>query len=111
MRKFKKLMVPVFTFSILFSFPGCLHNARQNSMPARTKQSTGNIYLHGEQHAVEKILNKEIEIWGDYYTNQGLRHLFLETPYYTAEFLNIWMNSEGDEMLDSSMIPIRTQGP
>jgi len=29
-----------------------------------------------------------------------MRHLFVELPYYTAEFLNIWMKSDSDEILD-----------
>lgn len=93
-------MVPIFTFYILFSFAGCLHIAAQNNVSELTAESTGNIYLYGEQHAVKEILKKEIEIWGDFYNNQGLRHLFLELPCYTAEFLNIWMKSDSDEILN-----------
>ena len=53
------------TYAILISFVGCLHVAAQENIPALTAKSTGNIYLYGEQHAVEKILKKEVEIWGD----------------------------------------------
>ena len=62
--------------------------------------SHGKIYLYGEAHGVKKILDSEIEIWGDYYMNDNMRHLFIESPYYTAEFLNIWMHSETDDILD-----------
>lgn len=101
MKQFRKSLISIITSSILFSFLGYSPSAAQTSTTAQSQQSTGNIYLYGEQHAVEKILKKEIEIWGDYYNNQGLRHLFVELPYFTSEYLNIWMNSEVDEILDS----------
>lgn len=91
MKKLKRMKAPIFTFYILFSFLGCLHISAQ---------STGQIYLYGEQHGVEKILQKEVEIWGDYYNSKGMKHLFLEIPFYTSEFLNIWMNSETDDILN-----------
>jgi len=100
MKELKKLMESIFICSIILSSIGCFDVAAQNSMPKQTTESTSNIYLYGEAHAVEKILKKEIEIWGDFYNNQRLRHLFLEAPYYTAELFNIWMNSEDDEILD-----------
>lgn len=59
----------------------------------------GQIYLYGEVHAEEKILNKEIAIWYNYYHSENMRHLFIEYPYYTAEFLNIWMQSDSDDIL------------
>ncbi|WP_242860603.1 hypothetical protein [Clostridium sp. KNHs205] len=30
-----------------------------------------------------------------------MRHLFIELPYYTAEFLNVWMQSDSDDILDA----------
>ena len=64
-------------------------------------QPEGQMYLYGESHANEAMLKKELEIWGDYYHNQGMRHLFIEYPYYTAEFLNLWMQAEDDTILDA----------
>ncbi|WP_226984149.1 hypothetical protein [Halothermothrix orenii] len=52
-------------------------------------------------HGVDKIIDKEFELWYDYYHNQNMRHLFLELPYYTAEFLNIWMQSDSDDILNN----------
>lgn len=63
-------------------------------------QSSGKIYLYGEQHGVDKILNKELELWNEYYLNEKMRHLFIESPYYTAELLNLWMQSDNDDILD-----------
>jgi hypothetical protein len=63
-------------------------------------QSAGQIYLYGEAHGSEKILNEEFELWQTYYTECGMRHLFVELPYYTAEYLNLWMQAEDDAILD-----------
>lgn len=62
--------------------------------------STAQIYLYGEQHGVEKILDKEFELWYEHYHNENMKHLFVELPYYTAEFLNMWMQSDNDDILD-----------
>lgn len=63
--------------------------------------STGQIYLYGEQHSVEKILNKEFDLWYDYYHDDNMRHLFVEYGYFTAELLNIWMASDNDDILNA----------
>lgn len=60
----------------------------------------GQIYLYGEQHGIKEILEKELEIWGKFYQEENMRHLFLEYPYYTAEFLNLWMQADDDVILD-----------
>ncbi|MDR0325196.1 MAG: hypothetical protein LBI19_03760 [Oscillospiraceae bacterium] len=62
--------------------------------------STGQIYLYGETHGVEAIMAKQLESWHGYYTDGGLRHLFVELPYYTAEFLNVWMKSDSNDILN-----------
>lgn len=64
-------------------------------------KSTGKIHLYGEAHADEKILQRELEIWNDYYHNEGMRHLFVEYSYGGAEFLNMWMKSDNDDILDA----------
>lgn len=63
-------------------------------------KSSGEIYLYGERHAVKSMKDEQIKLWDDYYNNQGMRHLFIEYPYYTGEFMNIWMQSDSDEILD-----------
>lgn len=60
----------------------------------------GKIMLYGERHANEAILAKEIELWQDYYHNEGMRHLFIEMPYYTGQYLNRWMKAEDNTYLD-----------
>ncbi len=59
----------------------------------------GYIYLFGESHGNEKILKKEFELWNDYYQND-MRHLFIELPYYTAEFINIWLKEDNDKIIN-----------
>lgn len=61
----------------------------------------GEITLYGEQHGVQKILDKELELWQENYNTRGMRHLFVELPYYTGEFLNLWMQEGDDAILDA----------
>lgn len=63
--------------------------------------STGQIYLYGEAHGVGKILDRELELWSEYYHKDSMRHLFIEYAYYTAEFLNLWMQADNDDILDA----------
>ena len=62
--------------------------------------STGQIYLVGEAHGEPHILQRELELWVDYYHNQGLRHLFIEQDYYIGEYLNLWMKADNDDILN-----------
>lgn len=69
--------------------------------PSLSKEEyAGQIYLYGEEHSSEKILEKEFELWSAYY-DDGIRDLFVELPYYTAEYMNLWMQSDNDSILDS----------
>ncbi|MCB7306118.1 hypothetical protein NE683_14065 [Bariatricus massiliensis] len=91
--KKKKWGALVIAITMLFGITAC--TAKPET------QSPGQIYLYGEQHAEEKILQKELEIWKDYYHNDGMRHLFIELSYAGGEFLNIWMESDNDDILDA----------
>ncbi|MCH4888836.1 hypothetical protein EZV73_14670 [Acidaminobacter sp. JC074] len=68
--------------------------------PADQEIKHGLIYLVGEAHGVKKILDAELKLWDDYYTNLDMRHMFIESPYYTGEFLNMWMKADNDDILD-----------
>lgn len=61
---------------------------------------TGILYLYGEQHGKKAIIEKELELWKQYYHEESMRHLFLEMPYFTAELLNVWMSEDSDKILD-----------
>ena len=60
----------------------------------------GQIYLYGERHCNQKIMEKQLEIWHDFYHNDNLRCLFLEHCYFATEFFNMWMRSSGDDILE-----------
>jgi len=110
--KAKKYMALILFFIILTGMTACTGNSPSNftsgpvsesesALPSQEEENViGQIYLYGERHAEDIILEKELELWYDYYHNDGMRHLFLELSYFTAEFLNIWMQSDDDEILD-----------
>lgn len=60
---------------------------------------TGHVYLYGESHGNKKIIESEFDIWKDHY-KKGTRHLFLELPYFTGEYLNLWMKASDDKLLE-----------
>lgn len=66
----------------------------------KTPEQTGQIYLYGEIHGTEIVYEKEFELWSDYYHNRGMRHLFIEVPYFGAEYLNLWMQADSDDILE-----------
>lgn len=75
--------------------------ASVSAISAIPSSGSGEIYLYGEQHGVQKILDKEFELWQENYNIRGMRHLFVELPYYTGEFLNLWMQEGNDAILDA----------
>jgi hypothetical protein len=50
-------------------------------------------------HGYKSILDSEYKTWYACYS-EGQRHLFIEYPYYAAEFMNLWIKSDSDELLD-----------
>lgn len=60
---------------------------------------TKKIYLYGEIHGSEIVNKKELEIWNNFYS-RGFRHIFMEISYFYAGFLNLWMQSENNDILD-----------
>lgn len=98
--KVKSILMFIISIIILLGLSVCSNNPSLFKEVVSSAQDSGQIYLYGEAHGVEKILDKEFELWYNYYYQQGIKHLFIEYPYYTAEFLNIWMQSTNDEILD-----------
>ena len=94
----KKIYAVVLAVMIVFAGAAYPHGFALGNVPAH---AAGQIYLYGEQHGREAILEKEFELWYDYYHNDGMRHLFIEYAYYTAEFMNIWMQSDSDDILNT----------
>lgn len=57
------------------------------------------IMLYGEAHGEKEYYDAELKLWQGYY-DDGCRDLFVELPYYSAEFLNIWMKEASNDLLD-----------
>lgn len=57
------------------------------------------ISLYGETHGKKICYDIEFSEWKKYYDN-GYRNLFVELPYFSAEFLNEWMKEDSDELID-----------
>ena len=93
------VMAAIFLLSFLGI--GTLRSAtRGDASHSSAVTHSGTIFLYGEEHAAEAILEKEFELWSTYYHDDGMRDLFVELPYYSAEFLNLWMQSDSDDILD-----------
>lgn len=94
--KYNKIIVPL-VIVIIFTTIFIVYN--KNRYTPYYPKNDVKIYLYGENHGDDKILKKEYEIWKDFYDNEGMRHLFVEIPYYSAQYLNIWMKAEDDKIL------------
>lgn len=57
------------------------------------------IMFYGESHGVKEYYDAESKLWQGYY-DEGCRNLFVELPYYSAEFLNVWMKEDSNGLLD-----------
>ena len=69
------------------------------SIETNTEKSTGQIFLYGEHHGSIRQQDKQLEIWRDYYHNRNMRHMFIEFGFFVAEYLNVWMQSDNDDIL------------
>lgn len=96
-----KISACVTIVSLLLTLASCSNHGTPVKKTEPPPQPSGQIYLYGEQHGVKKILDREYEIWCDYYNNKNMRHLFVEDSYYSAEYLNLWMQSDNDDILDA----------
>ena len=78
----KKILSMCLTIICILSLVGCSGNAQ--SIPSAQEKATGIAYLYGEEHGVKAILDKEFELWYEYYHEENMRHLFVELPFYGA---------------------------
>lgn len=95
--KLKSEIINIIIFLTVVTFSGCSHLYYEKN---HAIEDDKRIYLYGEKHKKEKILNKEIALWEEYYNQQNLRHLFIEAGYSDAQLLNLWMKSNDDEYLN-----------
>ena len=58
------------------------------------------IMLYGEAHGDKNYYDAELALWKKCY-DSGCRDLFVELPYFSAEFLNLWMKEDSDEIFDA----------
>ena len=64
------------------------------------------IKLLGEAHGEKVYYDIEFVEWKNCY-DEGCRDLFVELPYYSAEFLNIWMKEDSNKIMDQFMEDIQ----
>ena len=82
--KYNKLyhMLAALLVVMLLVLTACSSDAPQPQAPDKTTvtgpEEIGEIYLYGEYHANEHLLQKELELWRDCYA-RGMRYLFVET--------------------------------
>ncbi len=98
----KKRKIYLIVFLLVSMLAGMVSGC--SSTDGRVEKNAGKIYLYGERHGIESILEAEFDLWYDYYHNDGMRHLFIESSYYAGELLNLWMKSEDDQILDQLFI-------
>lgn len=84
----KKLKMVILVVCLISSFSAF---AMENKGPR--------IYLYGEDHGQKIQYEEELKAWQNFYNNQNMRHLFIESGYSTAQMLNQWMKAEDDSIL------------
>lgn len=96
----KKRFAALVASVLLLTGSACAVKPAAGDNTAPPSQAAGQIYLYGEQHGVEKIYAMEAALWAEHYQTENMRHLFIELSYYTAEYLNLWMKSDNDDILE-----------
>lgn len=90
----------IIAFSILLIFFIGITVCDYLDTPKSYEKKEAQIVLYGEQHGLKEFYDLEFEAWKTFYHEENMRNLFVELPYYTAEFLNVWMQEDNDEILE-----------
>lgn len=103
MKKYTKSLISLMFITILL-ISGCTTQATADFsstllQSGEVKPYTGKIYLYGEEHGVKELYEEEFNIWKNFYNENHMRHLFIETSYFMAEYLNLWMKSDDDTII------------
>lgn len=100
MKNQKSMIKAVIAFGIVLalSLTGLILDRLDRPADALPDETTM-ICLYGEAHGYKEYYDAELAQWRRFY-NEGRRNLFVELPYYSAEFLNLWMKADSDELLD-----------
>lgn len=101
----KSTLCCILVISVLCSILMGCSPKKEETISSMSEDSTsdspqGEIYLYGEIHDMPSILQEELAIWKSFYHEEDMRHLFVELPYYTAAYLNLWMEAEDDTILE-----------
>lgn len=94
MKIFQKILKHGLIFAILIAISACQNNNTETEKPPK-------IYIYGEEHGTQADTDKEFSLWKDHYDNEGMRNLFLEVPNYVAGYLNLWMDEDDDQILET----------
>lgn len=109
MKKDRLKTIIAFSILVLVVLSGFFLSALDRGNDVFPDENT-KIQLYGEAHGAKAYYDIEFELWKTYY-DQGYRALFVELPYFTAEYLNIWMQENSDEIIDRIFEDIQgTQG-
>ena len=104
--KTRTTLLVLLVIAMISQISSCASNSSSANQPQSAVESlpkdqikVGQIYLFGESHSNPIILDTEFNLWKSYYHTKNMRHLFVELPYFTSEYLNLWMKSDNDEIL------------
>ncbi len=97
-----KIAFAILAATVLFAF---ILSAVDRSLDRYPDENT-KIRLYGESHGAKQYYDIERELWKECY-EAGERALFVELPYYTAEYLNLWMKEDSDEIIDQIFVDIQ----
>lgn len=75
MKKRANILALVVIVILILTLSACSSTVSQGEISAPPSQCQGQICLYSEQHGVEKILDKEFELWQDYYQNNNFCEL------------------------------------
>ncbi|MCL2169371.1 MAG: hypothetical protein FWB74_05025 [Defluviitaleaceae bacterium] len=95
----KRLLAAKTLFMALLIFTACGGNGYEYEYLGELPPSTGRIFMFGENHGCPRTMQRQLEIWGSFYHDHGMRHLFIEMPYFTGQLLNRWMQAEDDDII------------
>lgn len=73
--------------------------ATQGGTATKEEKLKPGIYLCAELHSEQNCLDKELQRWGEFYA-KGARHLFMEDTYAFIAYINEWMHTDSDDILN-----------
>ncbi len=92
--------IAIVTVLLILFFFQRWYTSREIAREPYYPSNTATIYLYGEYHGKQEYLDKEFELWKFHYEQNGMSDLFIETEYYTANMLNIWLHEPDDAILN-----------